>query len=170
MNSTAAMPAHPQPCVIILLVEDAPGDIHLIQKALATCSVPVALTVAEDGEKYRIGTTSSTVLRSDIARRGSNPPVEIEGCLEHTWICHRCKGDKPVRGVVRLNRDDRRRTRCERSTRNGDVGPAVAEAGVVRHCRTGRDSSGRLEEHLFTLGRTNRNYVKSIRVYPFRAP
>jgi chemotaxis family two-component system response regulator Rcp1 len=45
------MSAHQKPCVIILLVEDAPGDIVLIKEALATCPVPVALTVAEDGEK-----------------------------------------------------------------------------------------------------------------------
>ena len=52
MNSTGAeMSAHPQPRVIILLVEDAPGDILLIKEALQTCPVPVALTVAEDGEK-----------------------------------------------------------------------------------------------------------------------
>jgi two-component system, chemotaxis family, response regulator Rcp1 len=52
VNSTgAAMSAHPQPRVIILLVEDAPGDTHLIKEALETCPVPVALTVAEDGEK-----------------------------------------------------------------------------------------------------------------------
>ncbi len=52
MNSTGAeMSAHPQPRVIILLVEDAPGDTLLIKEALETCAVPVALTVAEDGEK-----------------------------------------------------------------------------------------------------------------------
>jgi CheY-like chemotaxis protein len=52
MNSTgAARSAHPQPCVIILLVEDAPADIILIKEALETCPVPVALTLAEDGEK-----------------------------------------------------------------------------------------------------------------------
>src|ERR1700730_12715298 len=44
------MSANPQPRVTILLVEDAAGDTLLIKEALETCSVPVALTVAEDGE------------------------------------------------------------------------------------------------------------------------
>lgn len=48
----------------ILLAEDNPGDVRLIEKALEDWQVPVHLTVADDGER------ALEILRGEGARRG----------------------------------------------------------------------------------------------------
>lgn len=37
--------------VTVLLVEDNPGDVRLVQHSVEMCDRPISLTVAEDGEK-----------------------------------------------------------------------------------------------------------------------
>ncbi len=37
--------------VAILLIEDNPGDVFLVERALKTCAIPTDVTVAGDGER-----------------------------------------------------------------------------------------------------------------------
>src|SRR6266478_9039962 len=48
--------------VTILLIEDNPGDTRLVEEALKSCTVPIELTVATDGE------AALSVLRKEEAK------------------------------------------------------------------------------------------------------